>query len=68
MASKCLTKPEDSQEEAFFEQAVISLLKVAEGEGGGGGSPPSWLAMAVEPCQLNPQRVKPYPNNYLKTF
>jgi hypothetical protein len=49
MSSRRLTKLDDSPEEAFFEQAVISLLKVAEGEGGGGGSPPSWFAISAEP-------------------
>jgi len=41
MASKRFTKLEDSPWGVFFEQAVINLLKVEEGEGGGGGSPPS---------------------------
>jgi hypothetical protein len=33
------TKLDGSPGEAFFVQAVISFLKVEEGEGGGGSSP-----------------------------
>jgi hypothetical protein len=46
-SSSLLTKLDGSPWIAFFVQAVTSLLKDAEGEGGGGGSPPSWLDMVA---------------------
>jgi len=60
MSSSRFTKLDGSPEEAFFEQAVINLLKVAEGEGGGGGSPLSWLAMDGRTLVQPSSAPKPY--------